>query len=136
MADFTVVAANVIASSLATTEDGVAGATLTAGEVLAQDTDGGLKLADANAAAPLNVVKGIALHAAFTGQPMKFVKADPNFKPGFAVTVGIAVILSANPGKMAPDADKAAGWFVTELGRAVNTTDLRLFFVPVGVAIP
>jgi hypothetical protein len=136
MADYTVVPANVLASSKSTRETGVAGVALIAGQVLAQDTDGSMKLHDANGAAPLNVVKGVALHPTAIGQPIVFVKQDPNFTPGFAITAGATVIASATPGGMCPDADKASGWFVTELGHGISTTQIKLAIAPVGVAVP
>lgn len=136
MADFVVTPANVLSSPKATRETGTAGTTIVAGETLALDVDGTMKQHDANAAAPLNVCKGVALHGSLLGQPITYVKQDPGFNPGFASTVGIAVITSANPGKMAPDADKASGWFVTELGRFISTSQMKLAISPVGVAIP
>ena len=134
--DFTVVPANVLSSPKSGRQVGTAGVTLIDGQVLAKDTDGSIKLHDANGAAPLNVVEGIALHGTLLGQPIVYVKSDPNFTPGFSSTIGVAVISSATPGGMAPDADKASGWFVTELGRFVSTSQMKLSIAPVGVAIP
>lgn len=136
MADFVVVPANVLASAKSSRTTGIAGAAIAAGDVLAKDTDNTMKEHDANGVAPLNVVAGIALHTSAVGQPITYVTADQAFTPGFALTVAQAVIASATPGKMCPDSDKASGWFVTELGRAISTTQMRLAISPVGVAIP
>lgn len=136
MADYTVVPANVIASvsvqgGTGTTDTGV---TIAAGDVLAQNTNNNMILHDANAAAPANVVRGIALHGSLAGQPISYARADNNFAPGFGgLTAGDAVIASQNPGKMCPDTDKAAGWFVTEIGRAIDATHIKLNIVATGV---
>jgi hypothetical protein len=133
MADFTVVPANVLASSSARTATETAGAAITAGQLLARS--GGLMvLYDANGAAPLNVLKGVALHGSLTGQPITYATSDNNFAPGFAgLVAGDAVIGSQNPGMMCPDGDKAAGWYVTELGRAIDATHIKLNIIAVGV---
>jgi hypothetical protein len=136
MANYVVTPANVLASSKAARGTGIAGVTLIAGQSLAKDVDGSVKLFSANAAAPLNVFIGIALHGSLVGQPIIYVISDPNFTPGFAITIGATVIGGATPGSMAPDADKATGWFLTEVGHGISTTQINLQLIPVGVAIP
>lgn len=134
MADFTVVKADVLASVQAQTTQGTAGASIGAGDVVAQAGDGSIQQHDANAAAPLNAVRGIALHDSLTGQPIVYAKSDPNFSPGYGgMTAGDSIIASANPGASCPDSDKAAGWYVTELGRAVDATHYKLNIVKTGV---
>jgi hypothetical protein len=134
MADFTVTAANVLASTAASKTTGTAGATITAGDTLARDDDGTIKLHDANAATPLNSCKGVALHASLAGQPITYATRDPNFQPGYSgMVAGDAIICSANPGKSCPDTDKATGWWVTELGRAIDATHYKLAIVETGV---
>ena len=135
MADYTVTAANVLASAGSSKATGVSGVNLTAGQLLAQDVDGTIKLADANGAAPFNVVVGIALHASLAGQPIAYVTFDPSFRPGITLAaIGDCVIASGNPGNMCPDSDKAAGWFVTEIGRAISTTLIRIQLLSGGIA--
>ena len=137
MADYTVVPANVLASLQAQTSTGTtdAGVTITAGQLLAQNANGNMALYDANSAtAALTVLKGVALHGSAPGQPITYARSDPAFTPGFALTaVGDAVIGSQNPGMMCPDSDKATGWYVTEVGRAISLTQIKLNIVATGV---
>lgn len=134
MPDYTVTPANVLASSKATKQTGVAGEAITAGQVVALASDGSIKLHDANGTPPLNTPLAIALHGALTGQPITYAKADPDFQPGFTLVAGDTVIASATPGGLCPDADKVAGWFVTQMGIASSTTKMKLQIVPSGVA--
>jgi hypothetical protein len=127
MADFTVTPANVIASAGAATSQGTTGTgvTITAGQTLARQNDGTIVLYDANGVAPLNTMVGVALHASLAGQPIVYARSDPTFTPGFTLpAIGDAVIGSQNPGMLCPDADKLAGWYVTEVGRAISTTQI------------
>lgn len=135
MADYTVTPANVIASANARTTTGTAGATILAGQALAQDVDNSMKLFDANAATPLNVLKGIALHGSLAGQPITYVTSDTNFAPGFgSLVAGDCIIGSAvTPGNLCPDADKASGWYVTEVGRAIDATHIKMTIIATGV---
>jgi len=135
MADYTVTPANVLASPSASKNTSIAGTTITAGQALAMDITGQMQLYDANGADPLNNMRGIALHASLAGQPITYAVSDNNFKPGFgSLLIGDAIIGSQNPGMLCPDADKASGWFVTEVGRAIDATHIKLKIIPVGVA--
>ena len=136
MADYVITAANVLASPTATILKGLADTTITAGQVLAVNTNGRLALAKANGASPLNVVAGIALHSSVVGQPIAYVTQDPTFTLGAAVVAGATVICSgAVAGNMCPDADKVSGWYVTELGHGISVTQIRLVLVPAGVPV-
>jgi hypothetical protein len=138
MADFVITPANVLASAQAQITTGTTGATvtITAGQSLAVQADGKMGLYKANGAAPLNVFAGIALHGSLAGQPIVYVKSDPSFQPGATFTaIGDAVLGSGNTsGGICPDADKATGWFVTELGRTTSLTLMKLQPVVTGVA--
>lgn len=136
MADLVITAANVVAGSGAQIGNGTAGATLTAGDVLYIDTAASnvLKLADANAASPAYTVEGIALHASLTGQPIQYIKLG-DLTLGAVMTQGLVYVLSANPGKIAPAADLASGWFTTVLGIAKSTSILTLINRTAGVAV-
>jgi hypothetical protein len=134
MAEYVVTPANVLASGQAQLSTGTAGASITAGQALYQDVDGSMKLYDANGASPLNVMKGIALHASLTGQPIVYARADPSFQPGFTLVVGDTVIGSATtPGSLCPESDKASGWFITNVGIAISTTKMKLAILASGV---
>jgi hypothetical protein len=127
MASQVVVPADVLASAGATKKTGVAGATITQGQVLYLDAvDNKLKLADANGAAALRVVEGISLNAASAGQPITYITRDPAFKPGFAVVVGENYILASDtPGSIALHADAVAGDYVTNLGVGKSVTEIN-----------
>jgi hypothetical protein len=133
MADYVPTVANVLASGLARTTTGTAGAAITAGQALCQDVDGTMKLYDANAASPLNVLKGIALHASLTNQPITYVTEDPQFTPGFALAAGDSVIGSQNPGFLCPDADKLSGWYVTQCGVGIGGNKMNFKILASGI---
>lgn len=118
MADLSVTAANVLASTQASVFSGTAGASITAMQPLYKDTDDldsfgnpKLKLADANGASTaVKTVAGVSLHAAASGQPIKWTNSDPDFTHGLSgVVAGDVVILSATAGAVAPVADLASG---------------------------
>jgi hypothetical protein len=139
MADLSVTAASVLASSTATKSTGVAGATITAGQALYADAtaDGVLKLADANASLATSTMVGIALHAALTGQPITYVTADSNFAHGLgSVTAGQVIVLSATAGALAPVADLATGWFPVVAIISTSATHGVLAITRGGVACP
>ena len=75
MADITITPGLVIPSSTATISQGVAGATITAGQVLYIDTANSnvLKLADTDASSLASTVAGIALCGASSGQIVRYV---------------------------------------------------------------
>jgi len=126
MADITITAGNVLASSDATIEHGRAGATITAGQVVSLNTTTGkYVLADADGAAGIDRPRGLALNNAADGQPLAIVKAgDVTFNA--ALTAGVAMYLSPTPGGICPRADVLTGDIVTHLGIAKSTTVLAL----------
>jgi hypothetical protein len=129
MATVVITPANVLASASATKKTGVAGATITAGQLLYKDTDDAnkLKLADANGTALARVLEGIALHGAFAGQPITYIVRDPDFKCGGAVVIGQDYILASDtPGGLAPASDAIAGDYVTTVGVAKSVTNLNI----------
>jgi hypothetical protein len=122
MADLSNTAANVIAGSGAKKVSGIAGATVTAGQVVYLDaaTDT-LKLADNDGAAALRSPVGIALHGATSGQPLTYLSRGP-ITIGATVAVGDILCLSSTAGGICPAADIAAGDYNTILGIATSTT--------------
>lgn len=125
MADLVLTAASVLASSDATTESGTAGATITAGQVVALNTTTGkYVLADADGAG-IDRPRGIALNSASDGQPLKIAKAG-NVTLGAVLTAGVDYYLSPTPGGIAPRADVLTGDIVSSLGIATSTSVLLL----------
>lgn len=134
MADISVTASAVLAASDATTESGVAGATITAGQVVSLNTTTGkYVLADADGASGIDRPRGIALNGASDGQPLKIVKAgDVTFNA--VLTAGVSYFLSPVAGGIAPRADVLTADIVTHLGIAKSTTVLALDIQYSGVA--
>lgn len=123
-ADVTITAANVSASSTASIKRGVAGAAITAGQLLYIDrTTNTLKLADANSGtADARIVAGIALNGAANGQPLHYVTKDPALTLGGTTAKGTVYVLSATAGGIAPAADLTTGWYPHILAVGVSTT--------------
>ena len=136
-ADIAVTAGSVLAASTATTSDVTAGATITAGQVVYLDASDSnkAKLAITTTAATANA-RGISLHGASSGQPLKIVVAG-NLNPGGTVVVGKVYIVSPNnAGGIAPITDTGAGQYVTILGIGTTATAIKLNFTISGVAVP
>ena len=138
MVDFTVTKANVLASGQATTERGIAGVTITAGQSVYKEAATGLfKLQDVDSATvEARSFYGIALHDTLANAPLVVVRADPSFTPGFTSTVGARVYGSATAGGIAPEADVTTGKMVSLLGIMTTTTKMILNPVNSGVLVP
>lgn len=137
MADLTITAANVVSGANAVTRQGVAGATITAGQPLYQDSADSyaLKPARANAAAT-DLVVGIALHGAADGQPITY-QSEGAINVGATLVVGTIYVLSAAAaGGIAPSGDLASGNYVTVLGVATAAGSLQMGINNSGVAVP
>jgi hypothetical protein len=137
MADLVITAANVAAGVGARTSSGVAGATITAGQVVYQDpADSKYKLADANSGtAAVRKPAGIALHGALAGQPLTILVQGP-ITIGAAVAPGVPYFASATPGGVAVAADMVTGVYPTILGIATSATVIDVLIHQSGVAIP
>ncbi len=135
MADLTITAASVLADSSATTRNGSAGATITAGQAVYLDSaTGTYKLADSNGAAAMRSPVGIALNGAAAGQPLAIAMSGP-VTIGATMTAGVAYYLSDTPGGICPVADVGSGEYSTVLGFATSTTVLALKIQESGVAL-
>jgi hypothetical protein len=137
MADLVITAASVVAGSTATKETGVAGASITAGQVCYKDaSDGGkFKLADNDSAtAAVRAPYGIALHAAGSGQPLTVLKEGP-ITIGATTAVGTIYCLSSTAGGIAPSADNAAGDYVSIVGIGTSTTVIDVLFHEAGAVM-
>jgi len=135
MTDVSITAANVQKEAGTGFSEGVAGASVTAGQVLYEDaTDSHkLKLADANASQATSRAVGIALHAAAAGQPLKYLREGP-ITIGATLVVGQVYIVSATPGGIAPVSDLATGWFTGILGIAIDADTLYVDITTPGIA--
>jgi hypothetical protein len=134
MADISLTASAVVPSSAAVIRKATAGATITAGQLLYLDTAdldaqgiGKAKLSDANGAAALRVVDGIAVNGASAGQPVEYVTYDPALAVAASdLTANQVWISSATPGGIAPVADLTTGWYLTAI--AVVKSATTIFF--------
>lgn len=134
MADISITAANVLSGPGAVIEDGIAGATITAGQVVYRDTDQSYKLADCNGASALiRTPRGIALNGASAGQPLKIQKQGDITLNG--LTAGNAFFLSGTPGGIRPAADNTTGDYPSVLGIAKSSTVLALAIAAAGVSL-
>jgi hypothetical protein len=130
MANLAPTPASVVASAYADKDVGIAGATIAAGDVLYKDASDSnkLKLAQSDGSLAEAQVAGIALNGGGAGQPIHYVKKDPQLTIGATMTAGIIYILSATPGKIAPSADILSGDYATVIG--VPKTTALLNFNP------
>lgn len=146
MANYTVTAANVLASAGAIRFQGpqstnsvcVALSTITAGQPVYQDaTTQKFAPADADDASKYNVV-GIAEQSATAGQPITVVTEDTAFQPGITtLAAGDVPILSTTAGAIAPHGDLSgysSGTYGVVLGVATSATVMKLKIVVAGAA--
>jgi hypothetical protein len=136
MADLTITAANVVPGAGARITNGIAGASITAGQVVYLDpADNRFKLADCdNASATIRAAFGIATHGALTGQPLA-VQTAGQLAMGAILTAGEAYYVSPNAGGIAPRADILSGDHTIIVGMAASTSLLNVGLVASGTAL-
>ena len=142
MADISVTAGSVIAASGAPKEQGTAGETITAGQVVYKDASDSdkFKLIDHEDAAK-DAIYGVALNGASNGQPL-FVHTAGDLNPGATVIVGEIYCASGsvgtgnNAGGIMPEGDLASGDFVSVLGIGTTSSNIAVAINNSGVAIP
>lgn len=136
MADLSVTAANVVPGSGAKTESGIAGATITAGQVVYKDSsDNKFKLADTDSAtAAVRSPYGIALNGASNGQTLGVLTMGA-MTIGATVTAGVFYYLSGTAGGICPVADVAAGDYPCIIGSASSASVLNVHIVESGVVL-
>lgn len=134
MADLAITATQVLPgldTAGATFENGIAGVTVTAGQPVYLDSSTSTwKLADNNSTAPEAVARGIALHPASPGQPLKVQTGGPiTLGAGAAPVLAKIYVLSGTPGAIAPVTDLVTGMRTTILGVGgpLNTLIMRIW---------
>jgi hypothetical protein len=127
MADITITAASVVASSNAARDIGTAGETIAAGKAIyLSSTTGKWMLADSNSATvEARKAIAIALNGASLNQPVSIMK-NGDVTIGATLTPGVAYYLSDTPGGVCPIADVGAGEYVCLLGLAKSATLLSV----------
>lgn len=133
MADVSITAANVKVVS-GTPKIGKAGASVTAGQPLYQDTDTSLKPAKADAAGTATCV-GIALNSASTGQTVAYLDNGVLAAGGTLVMGKPYVVSAANAGGIAPVADLTSTNVATYIGIGLTTANLTVAINPTGLVL-
>lgn len=125
MADISVTAGNVVSGSNAVTENGFAGAAITAGQMVYRDAAGLYQLADSNGAAALRVPRGVALNSAGANQPLA-IQRSGDITIGGTLTEGVTYYLSDTPGGICALADVGSGEYACIVGIAKSTSVLAI----------
>lgn len=133
MTAITVTPALVIAGSNAKKARGVGGATIVAGKSLYRASDGQLELADADVLASGKCV-GISLNGGGVGQPIDYIEEGDLTIDG--LTAGVTYAVSPTAGGIEPLADLTAGDYITILGVATSTTNLRVKILISDTVVP
>ena len=123
-----ITAANVVPTNPTRAKRAViaAGVTITAGEVLAFDSDGKAVECDANSGTALTRVPiGIAVSGGSPGQPVFYVDNDDTLTIGATVANGVPYFTSATAGAI-EELTSQASCYTALLGYGVGTTQLQL----------
>lgn len=136
MADLVITAASVAAGSGTSQTTGIAGATITAGQVVYLDSaTTTYKLADNDSGtAAARTVAGIALHASLSGQPLTILTKGP-ITIGATTAIGTVYCLSSTAGAICPSADIASGDYNTILGIGTSVTAIDVLLHAAGAAV-
>jgi hypothetical protein len=121
--DLTLTPASFVPGPRAKYLNGLAGATITAGQVVTLNTSTNrYVLADANVAALIKV-EGLAAHGASAGQPLAVLVEDDDLTLGATLSMTAPIyVLSDTAGGIKPSADITTGDFPTVLLIAKSTT--------------
>ena len=138
MADLSITATSVVEVAGAGVDDGVAGATITAGQtVYKKISDNKFYLADCDATAvganaEIDNVYGIALNGAAVDQALSVQKTG-TITIGATTVVGVVYVQSATAGGIAPWGDLVSTDYVTIIGYALTTSTIKLAIDILGV---
>lgn len=107
---------------------GVAGATITAGQLIYKDTSDSykLKLADCNGASALiRTPVGMAINGASAGQPVDYIESDDDLTIGsHSQSNNTALVLGDTGGAIHPAADITTGWYPAYIGIVKSSTKI------------
>jgi hypothetical protein len=145
MADVSITAANVLKGTTNTVENGISGATITAGQtVYKKMSDGRFYHADCYATSvaandEIKVVYGIALNSAAANQALQ-VQRTGDITIGGAVVAGTMYYLASSnvgaAGGIAPLADLAATDWIVVVGIATSTSVIHMLLYDSNVQVP
>jgi hypothetical protein len=132
MADLSVTAANVQPGTDGQIVYATAGGTITAGQLLQQNTTTKLvTVADKSTAAGAQVL-GVALNGASSGQTVG-IQTSGTYNPGGTAVVG-KVYKCGTSGGIAPEDDTAGGEFMTVFGIGITAASIKIGILVSGVA--
>ena len=109
-------------------ENGTAGATITAGQVVYKDSSNLFQLSDANGAAALRVAYGIALNNASLNQALQVALAGTTVNIGGTVVAGTIYVLGDTAGAIHPAAELNTRWDKSVIRGGDNPRKNFLFF--------
>lgn len=134
MADVTITPSAVQQTSSTIYQDGTAGATIVAGQVVYQDSadSNEWKLADSSDV-PKAAAKGLAMNGAANGQPLRVATGGRLTVDGFTALVFYYV--SGTAGGLCPYADLGSGEYVTQVCAAISATEIEINPIALGVAV-
>jgi len=134
MVDISITPANVVKGTDAVVQSGIAGATILAGQSVARDVDGLIKLYDSDSASSnIRTLLGVALHGASANQPIQF-QTGGNITIGGTVVTGTVYLGSDTAGGIRPAVDLNSGDFTSVLGIAISAAAIKIGIVNGGVA--
>ncbi|HSV73461.1 MAG TPA: hypothetical protein VLH79_06855 [Chthonomonadales bacterium] len=137
MADISITAASVLASSSAVIEKRYTfGATVTGGQGVVLDDNEQWQPYDSNGTTNHEITRkrGIALHGGASGQPAAVCLKDADFTPGGPLTNGTAVYASTTAGGIAHDIPTTGAYPVC-YGLPKSTTKMNLLPVASGAVM-
>jgi hypothetical protein len=133
MADVTFTAASIKPAANAQTQEVTFGATITQGLFVYLDsTTNTVKLADVTTSVATAAVYGIALTSGAAGQP-GVIQTGGNVTTSVHLSLASPVYILSASGKMCPAADLATNDYITIIGVATTTSNLRLSINASGV---
>lgn len=126
MADISITAANVAKGTSSTVQDGTAGEALTAGQcVYLKSSDSLIYKADSDNTSATSAAVGIALHAASTNQPIRYLTSGP-ITIGGTIVAGEVYCVSNNAGGICPLSDIGVGDYTVILGVGASVTVIQV----------
>lgn len=83
-----------------------------------------------------NSIRGITLNHAYASQPVAVAILDTAFLLGATLVAGTTYAIGSVAGAISPFADLSSGDYPVIVGQAVSTTELNLYPLASGIAIP
>ncbi len=135
LGNLSVTAGSVLHDPNGTFGEGIAGETITAGQLLYKDASNSNKLMKAvTTTAATAACVGVALESASAGQVLKY-QTSGDYTCGSTSAPGVYYAVSDTAGAIALASDNATGDFATLFGIGISTTKIRIGIVRSGVAI-